>query len=47
MIIEYFYKEYKSFLFKQDLPIYLVKMGVFVVMVLYNETSIQRDLDQY
>lgn len=41
MIIAYFYKEYKKFLFKYDLPLYLAKIGFFVVTVVYNENAIQ------
>ena len=47
MIIEYFYKNYKRFLFRKDLPLYLAKMSVFVVTVIYNENSIQYHFDSY
>ena len=41
MIIAFFYKEYKKFIIKYDLPLYLIKMGLFVITVIYNENAIQ------
>ncbi len=37
IIIEYFYCQYKSFLFKYDLPFFIAKNIVFMATIWFNE----------
>jgi hypothetical protein len=46
MIIEFFYDGHKNILMDEQI-LYLVKMAVFVVIVIYNESSAQTKFDEY
>jgi hypothetical protein len=44
IMIEYFYRQYKNFLFKQDLPLFLIKNIIFLITLFLNETHNQNHI---